>query len=137
MYLYMASDSVSAFSRPLQEISVANVENEGSQTLLQTSQVTSQLKLLQQSLDGQAATMQKQNELISHSEAEITRNNALIERKQTQIDQLNKKIDQKLNKMEGVRIKRLSAGCRLKLKLILVPGPHSWRRHLSDCVAWE
>ena len=84
---------------------MANVENEGSQTLLQTSQVTSRLKLLQRGLDEQAAAMQTQHKLTSHSEAEITRNNALVERKQTQIDQLNKKIDQKLSKMEGVRVR--------------------------------
>ena len=56
--------------------------------------------LLQQSLEEQSAAIQKQNDLISHSEGEITRRNALIERKQTQIDQFNKKIEQKLSKTE-------------------------------------
>ena len=86
----------------LQDITVAGVDNDISQTLLQISYVTSRLKRLQQTLEEQREALQQQNELISHSDAEITRHNALIERKQTQIDQLNKKIDQKLSKMEGV-----------------------------------
>ena len=80
------------------------MENDISQALLQISHVTSRLKRLQQTLDEQSMAMQKQNDLISHSESEITRNNALIERKQTQIDQYNKKVEQKLSKQEGVRI---------------------------------
>ena len=85
-----------------QDITVAGVENDISQTLLQISYVTSRLKRLQQTLDEQQEALQKQNELISHTDVEITRNNALVERKQTQIDQMNKKINQKLSKMEGV-----------------------------------
>ena len=85
-----------------QDISVADVENEISQTQLQKLQVTSRLKRLQQSLDEMNISTHQQNELISKSEAVITRNNALIERKQTQIDQMNKKIDQKLSSMDGV-----------------------------------
>ena len=85
-----------------QDITVAGVENDISQTLLQISYVTSRLKRIQQTLDEQQEALQKQNELISHTDVEITRNNALIERKQTQIDQMNKKINQKLSKMEGV-----------------------------------
>jgi len=84
-----------------QDITVAGVDNNISQTLLQISYVTSRLKRLQQTLEEQKEALQQQNKLISHSDAEITRHNALIERKQTQIDQLNKKIDQKLSKMEG------------------------------------
>ena len=87
-----------------QDITVAGVENDISQTLLQISYVTSRLKRLQQTLDEQQESLQKQNELISHSDVEITRNNALVERKQTQIDQMNKKINQKLSKMEGVSV---------------------------------
>ena len=85
-----------------QDITVAGVENDISQTLLQISYVTSRLKRLQQTLDEQQEALQKQNELISHTDVEITRNNAFVERKQTQIDQMNKKINQKLSKMEGV-----------------------------------
>jgi len=85
-----------------QDITVAGVDNNISQTLLQISYVTSRLKRLQQTLEEQKEAFQQQNKLISHSDAEITRHNALIERKRTQIDQLNKKIDQKLSKIEGV-----------------------------------
>ena len=90
-----------------QDITVAGVENDISQTLLQISYVTSRLKRLQQTLDEQKESLQKQNELISQTDVEITRNNALIERKQTQIDQMNKKITQKLSKMEGVSVTTL------------------------------
>lgn len=81
---------------------VANVENEISQTRLQLSHVTNQLRRLQQTLDEHNAASQENNKLISKAEAEIAKNNALIERKQTQVDQLNKKIEQKLSTMEGV-----------------------------------
>ena len=80
---------------------MAGVENDMSQILLQISYVTSHLKRLQQTLHEQQEALQKQNELISHTDVEITRNNA---RKQTQIDQMNNKINQKLSKMERVRV---------------------------------
>ena len=101
--MYTSDDATFLLFLP-QEITVANVENDITQNLLQISHVTSRLKRLQQTLDEQNAAVQKHNKLISHSEAEITRGNALVERKQTQIDQMNKKIDQKLSKMEGVRL---------------------------------
>lgn len=85
-----------------QDINVADVENEISQTQLQKLHVTSRLKRLQQSLDEMNIATHEQNELISKSEAMIARNNALIERKQTQVDQMNKKIDQKLSSTDGV-----------------------------------
>ena len=86
----------------IQDISVADVENEISQIQLQKLHVTSRLKGLQQSLDEMNISTHEQNELISKSEGLITRNNALIERKQTQIDQMNKKIDHKLSSIDGV-----------------------------------
>jgi peptidoglycan hydrolase CwlO-like protein len=86
----------------IQDINVADDENEISQTQLQKLHVTSRLKGLQQSLDEMNVSTHQQNELISKSEGLITRNNALIERKQTQIDQMNKKIDHKLSSMDGV-----------------------------------
>ena len=87
----------------LQETAVAEVENETAKSQLQITSLTAQLRRLQEVLNQQNATVDKQNSFISQSEAEIGRNNALIERKQTQIDQLNKKIGQKLAKMDGVR----------------------------------
>ena len=102
MYMYIQQ----VFPIP-QDITVAGVENDISQTLLQISYVTSRLKWLQQTLDEQKESLQKQNELISQTDVEITRNNALIERKQTPIDQMNKKITQKLSKMEGVSVTTL------------------------------
>ncbi|KAL5473502.1 hypothetical protein EMCRGX_G027992 [Ephydatia muelleri] len=83
------------------EIALSVVENESAQTSLQISEVASQLKRLQQGLNDQNEAIQKQNSLITMSEAEIVRNSALIERKQTQTDQLNKKILLKISKMEG------------------------------------
>ena len=88
----------------LQEIALSVVENDSAQTALQISGVTSQIKILHQMLDDQNEALQKQNNLITTSEAEIVRNSALIERKQTQTDQLNKKILLKISKMEGVSI---------------------------------
>lgn len=92
------------FFHSVQEIALSVVENESAQTSLQISEVASQLKRLQQGLNDQNEAIQKQNSLITMSEAEIVRNSALIERKQTQTDQLNKKILLKISKMEGVSI---------------------------------
>lgn len=78
------------------------VENETAKSLLQITSLTSQLRRLQATVDQQQTAMDKQNQFISQSEAEIGHNNALIERKQTQIDQLNKKIAQKMAKMNEV-----------------------------------
>lgn len=83
-------------------MTLANVENQISQTSLEISNVTSLFKRLQQTLDEAYLEIEKQNNLISTSENEVNRNNALIERKQTQIDQVNKKIDAKVSKMGGV-----------------------------------
>ena len=88
----------------IQDINVADVENEISHTQLQKLHVTSRLKGLQQSLDEMNVSAHQQNELISKSEGLITKNNALIERKQTQIDQMNKKIDHKLSSVDGVSL---------------------------------
>ncbi len=86
---------------------LANVENEISQSRLQLSHVTGQLRRLQQTLDEHNAATQEKNVLISKAEAEIAKNNAQIERKQTQVDQFNKKIEQKISKMEGVSVYRI------------------------------
>ena len=91
----------------LQDILLANVENEISQSRLQLSHVTGQLRRLQQTLDEHNAATQEKNVLISKAEAEIAKNNAQIERKQTQVDQFNKKIEQKISKMEGVSVYRI------------------------------
>lgn len=96
--------SFTMFIHSVQEIALSVVENESALTTLQISEVTSQLKRLQQVLNDQNEAMQKQNCLITMSEADIVRNSALIERKQTQTDQLNKKILLKISKMEGVSI---------------------------------
>ena len=71
---------------------MTNGDNEISRMMLQISEVTSQLLLLQQHVDRQNASMLQINDTISQAETEVTKNNAKVERKQTQIDQLNKKI---------------------------------------------
>lgn len=78
------------------------MENEIAKLSLESSDVSSVLKRLQQTLDECTIALQKQNQLINKSEADIGRNNALIERKQTQIDQMNKKIEHTVREMGGV-----------------------------------
>lgn len=85
----------------LQEISLADIENQISKTALEASDIHAILKHLQSTLDDISQTMQKQNNLITKSEGEISRNNALIGRKQTQIDQLNRKIKDKMSQNGG------------------------------------
>ncbi|XP_069511299.1 coiled-coil domain-containing protein 40 isoform X2 [Ambystoma mexicanum] len=79
--------------RAKQEAEIAKIENETAQMALEVTQITARINMLKKTLDDLDKEMQDINQLITHSQNEISKRVLVIERKQAAINLFSKQIE--------------------------------------------